>query len=56
MVIKYPTVTRHDTNEIINAHREWCGKFNISATPTIFVNDHLLPDIYRIEDLKYFIK
>jgi hypothetical protein len=33
----------------------WCKKTEITFTPTIFINGHQLPEIYTIEDLKYFL-
>lgn len=35
---------------------QFCKKASIKGTPTIFVNGHQLPDIYRISDLRYLIK
>lgn len=36
-------------------HQEW-GKLNkIEATPTVFVNGYLLPSLYDLEDLAYFV-
>ena len=35
-------------------HVEWNKDAGLHATPTILVNGFLLPDNYRIEDLKYF--
>jgi hypothetical protein len=39
----------------INAMKEWCDKTKISFTPTFFVNGHQLPEIYTVNDLKYFL-
>jgi len=33
----------------------WCMKVGINYTPTIFINNALLPDSYDLDDLKYFI-
>ena len=35
-------------------HIAWKEQANIRATPTVFVNGYELPDVYTIEDLKYF--
>ena len=36
-------------------HQAW-GKLNkIEATPTVFVNGYLLPSLYDLEDLEYFV-
>ena len=37
--------------ETIKMHNFWCSKSMIRATPTFFINDHLLPDVYQIEDI-----
>lgn len=34
---------------------KWCNKTDISFTPTIFVNGQQLPEIYSVEDLRYFL-
>jgi uncharacterized membrane protein len=40
-------------DEKIDQMKSWCEKNNITHTPTFFINGHLLPDSYNIEDLKY---
>lgn len=48
-----------DNNQIqeeLAKHRAWKSKSGLQATPTILVNGYKLPDNYKIEDLKYFIK
>jgi hypothetical protein len=37
-------------------HKAWREKTRISATPTVLVNGYLLPDNYRLEDLRYFLE
>lgn len=32
--------------------KKWCDEANIAHTPTIFMNGKLLPEKYRIEELK----
>ena len=39
----------------INAMDEWCRKMDIRFTPTFFINGSQLPDIYSVNDLKYFL-
>lgn len=34
---------------------QWCDKTEINFTPTFFINGNQLPEMYNIEDLKYFI-
>ena len=33
----------------------WCTGAEITATPTIFVNGHRLPENYDIEELRYIL-
>ncbi|MDR6804559.1 putative membrane protein [Dyadobacter sp. BE34] len=53
----YP-VTNNDVNENENIElmRTWCDNNRIESTPTLFVDGHLLPQIYSSEDLKYLLK
>lgn len=39
----------------IDAMRAWCDTTQISFTPTFFVNGQQLPDMYTVNDLKYFL-
>jgi protein-disulfide isomerase len=41
--------------EKVKAMYEWCNKEEIQFTPTFFVNSHQLPEIYSVDDLKYFL-
>jgi len=43
------------SKEIIVKHRAWCKQENIEITPTITLNNSLLPKGYTVEDLKYFL-
>jgi len=52
---KHPMYGKPDNQaEKLNAMSNWCSKMNITFTPTFFVNGHQLPDIYNVNDLKYF--
>jgi uncharacterized membrane protein len=42
-------------NDKIEAMNNWCKLMNIHATPTIFINRHLMPKAYNLEDLNYFL-
>jgi protein-disulfide isomerase/uncharacterized membrane protein len=42
-------------DEKIAAMSDWCMQTQISVTPTIFVNNHQLPENYSVSDLKYFL-
>lgn len=39
----------------IEAMYEWCEEMKISYTPTIFINGYEIPEVYNIDDLKYFL-
>lgn len=39
----------------INDMRKWIDKFEIGFTPAFFINGHLLPDLYTVQDLEYFL-
>jgi uncharacterized membrane protein len=43
-------------NEKLTDMDTWCKKAGITSTPTFFINGNKLPEIYNIEDLKYFLK
>ncbi len=34
---------------------QWCTETEVFATPTFFFNGHKLPDVYTVNDLKYFL-
>ncbi|TWF40653.1 protein-disulfide isomerase [Chitinophaga polysaccharea] len=53
---KYPmNGALNQQNEKIDAMRQWCDQTGIKATPTFFINGHQMPDIYTVDDLKYFL-
>ena len=35
-------------------HENWRAKAQLRATPTVLINGYVLPDNYKIEDIKYF--
>ena len=37
------------------AHQTWCNENQISFTPTFFIAAYQLPELYKVEDLQYFI-
>lgn len=54
--------SRHYPNEITTHHlervlpaRDWAIKAQIDSTPTIYLNGKAVPDLFRIEDLEYFL-
>ena len=40
---------------VYNRHNEYCQRVNLQGTPTIYVNQHLLPQIYDITDLRVIL-
>jgi uncharacterized membrane protein len=46
----YPVTIDENASKIVKSHFHWCRKSNIRHTPSIFINGHLLPDVYKIED------
>ncbi len=39
----------------LDRQQEWCNLAEVKATPTLLVNGHRLPDVYRIQDIKYLL-
>jgi uncharacterized membrane protein/predicted double-glycine peptidase len=39
----------------LDRQQEWCNLAEVTATPTLLVNGHRLPDVYRIQDIKYLL-
>lgn len=40
---------------ILNKHLDYCKILQLKGTPTVFINNRKLPDIYDIEELKYLL-
>ena len=40
---------------MVQQHCDWCQQAKISATPTVFVDGYKLPELYRLEDLKWVL-
>jgi thiol-disulfide isomerase/thioredoxin len=38
-----------------NVDKAWCNENQISFTPTFFIAGYQLPELYKVEDLQYFI-
>jgi uncharacterized membrane protein/thiol-disulfide isomerase/thioredoxin len=49
-----PDIEDQNSKEEFSEQQKWVNKVNIQGTPTIFINGYLLPENYKIEDLKYF--
>ncbi|MCL2098113.1 MAG: cysteine peptidase family C39 domain-containing protein [Bacteroidales bacterium] len=55
---KYP-LSKEDIDsqsEKIEAMKKWCDEVKVAYTPMIFMNGYLLPSIYNVADLKYFLE
>ncbi len=52
---KHPAVISDELNMVTKRQAEWCDLVEITFTPTIFVNGYKLPDLYRLEDIKYLL-
>ena len=45
-----------EIDAILSKQNIWCIQNHINYTPALFINGFLLPSIYRIEKLRYFIE
>lgn len=54
--IRPATAGSSETEHIVRCHSDWCDYAEINSTPVVYVNDRQLPDWYKIEDLRYFIR
>lgn len=41
--------------EMLDYHSEWCKLSKINATPTLLLNNKILPKEFRVDDLKYIL-
>ncbi len=46
---------RTDLITITNQQRQWCHLAGITATPTLYVDGHQLPDNYRLDGLRWLM-
>lgn len=53
--LKYPIVLTPEVDEVTQRQSKWCHSVKITATPTVLINGYKLPDLYRIDDLKYLL-
>lgn len=42
-------------DEKINQMFNWCMQMKITSTPVFFINGYMLPKVYKIDDIKYFL-
>lgn len=55
--LKYPVTQSQLQAQMvsINNMRKWIDKFEITFTPAFFINGYLLPELYTVQDLEYFL-
>lgn len=54
---KYPVSNEELNAQIVHIKemQGWCEKIEIRFTPTIFINNYQLPELYSVTDLRYFL-
>lgn len=53
--LKFPVSIPPAISQVSKKQKEWFNKVKITATPTILVDGHELPEPWRIADLKYLM-
>lgn len=53
--IRYPVPFDSRAEELVAQQIKWSVDAGIVQTPTIFINGYRLPDLYRLEDIRYLI-
>ena len=48
--LAYPITIDETASQIVKLHFNWCRRSAIRHTPSIFINERLLPEVYKIED------
>ena len=51
----YPLDAEPASNSSLQRQREWCQRAAVTATPTILLDGHQLPDLYHLDDVKYLL-
>lgn len=46
---------RGDARQRALAHGRWCWAAGITSTPTVFLNEHRFPDLYRLADVAWLL-
>ncbi|HVW95423.1 MAG TPA: vitamin K epoxide reductase family protein [Mucilaginibacter sp.] len=52
----YPVQLREANFYKLEKQHDWCKMAEITATPTMLLNGHRLPDLYQLPDLKYMLE
>lgn len=55
-MLKETSTSLDKVEEIVRSQRNWCEKYSITKTPTIFINGYGALPGYELKDLKHFIK
>jgi len=51
----YPVQLNKTEYNKINNQKAWCKMAEVTATPMMLLNGYRLPDLYRLEDIKYML-
>ncbi|GAB2627830.1 hypothetical protein GCM10027035_22910 [Emticicia sediminis] len=54
--IKLGFTENKTSQKIIEQHQIWCDKAKVSETPTLYLDGYKVPDLYRLEDLKWMLR
>jgi protein-disulfide isomerase len=52
----YPVELNEANFNKLDNQKAWCTMAGVTATPTMLLNGHRLPDLYHISDLKYMLE
>ncbi|WP_295794694.1 vitamin K epoxide reductase family protein [Mucilaginibacter sp.] len=52
---QYPATISEAATSKLRLQNDWCTEMKIEHTPTVFLNGRLLPEIYKLSDLKYLL-
>lgn len=53
---KYPVKLEEANFYKLDKQRDWCALAEVKGTPTLLLNGHILPSVYRLPDLKYMLE
>jgi protein-disulfide isomerase len=51
----HPVGEEQTEDTSLEKQREWCRMAEVRYTPTILINGYKLPELYSLEDIKYFL-
>lgn len=53
---QFPVIQDDNTEDKITRQAEWNKRVGIQVTPTVFINNQLLPKYFQVNDLEYHMK